>query len=84
MAESFGDKGFGGRVVAALALVYVSEDCLAFLWFDAALEDVGHAAPDKHSVYYRVCSCPALHLLGRDLISGQLSAHQKVEDGLRP
>jgi hypothetical protein len=64
--------------------VYVSEDCLAFLWFDAALKNVGHAAPDKLSVYYCVSSCPALHLPGQDLIDWQLSAHQKVEDGLRP
>ena len=31
MAESFGDKGSGGCVVAALALVDIFEDCLAFL-----------------------------------------------------
>ena len=31
MAESLGNKGSGGRVVAALALVDIFEDCLAFL-----------------------------------------------------
>ena len=31
VAEGFGDKGSGGRVVAALALVDVSEDCFALL-----------------------------------------------------
>ena len=31
MVESFGDKGSGGRVVAALALVDIFEDCLAFI-----------------------------------------------------
>ena len=84
MAESFGDKGSGGRVVAALSLVDMFEDCLDFLWFYTALEDPSHAASDKLSVYYRVGSCSALHLPGRDLISRQLSVHQEIEDGLRP
>ena len=75
MAESFGDKGSGGRVVAALALVDIFEDCLALLWFYAALEDPSHAVSDKLSVYYRVGSCSALHLPGRDLIGWQLSVH---------
>ena len=84
MAKGFGDKVSGGRVVAALASVDIFEDCLALLWFYAALEDSSHAASDKLCVYYRVGSCPALHLPGRDLISRQLSIHQKVENGLRP
>ena len=62
MAESFGDKGSGGRVVAALALVDIFEDCLAFLWFYVALENPSHAASEKLSVYYHVGSCSALHL----------------------
>ena len=84
MAESFGDKGSGGCVVATLALVDIFEDCLAFLWFHAALEDPSHTALDKLSVYYRVCPCSALHLPGRDLIGRQLFVFQKLEDGLCP
>ena len=84
MAKSFGDKGSGGHVVAALALVDIFGDCLALVSLYAALEDPSHAASDKPSVYYRVGSCPALHPPSRDLISRQLSVHQEVEDGLRP
>ena len=39
MAESFGDKRSGSRVVATLALVDIFEDCLILLWLYAALED---------------------------------------------
>ena len=84
VAESLGNKGSGGRVVAALALVDIFEDCLALLWFYAALEDPSHATSDKLSVYYRVGSCSALHLPGQDLIGRQLSVYQKLEDGLCP
>ena len=84
MAEGFGDKGSGGRVVAALTLVDIFEDCLALLWFYAAQEDSSHTASDKLLIYYRVGSCSALHLSGQDLISRQLSIHQKLEDGLYP
>ena len=84
MAESFIDKGSGGRVVAALALVDILENCLALLWFYAALEDPSHAVSDRLSVYYRVGSCLALHLPSRVLIGRQLSVHQKLEDGLCP
>ena len=70
--------------MAAFTLVDIFEDCLAFLWFYASLEDSSHPAPNKLSVYYRVGSCPALHLPGRDVISRQLFVHQKVENGLRP
>ena len=75
MAESFGDKRSGSRVVAAFVLVYIFEDCLALLWFYAALEDSSHTASDKLSVYYRVGSCSALHLPGRDLVARKLSVH---------
>ena len=84
MGKGFGHKGSGGRVVAALTLVDIFEDCLALLWFYAAQEDSSHTASDKLLIYYRVGSCSALHLLGRDLISRQLSVHQEVENGLRP
>ena len=84
MAESLGNKGSGSRVVAALPLLDIFEDCYTLLWLDAALEDSSHTASDKLSVYDRVGSCSALHLLGRDLIDRQLSVHQKLEDGLCP
>src|SRR5215216_3864950 len=75
MVESFGDKGSGGRVVSALALVYVLEDRQAFLGFHTSLKDSSYTAPDELSVYYRVGSSPAFHLPGRDLISWQLSVY---------
>ena len=68
MAESIGDKGSGGRVVAALTLVDVFEDCFAPLWLYAALEHISDAAPNKLSVYYGVCCCSALHLPGQGLV----------------
>ena len=46
MAEGLGDECPGGGMVAAFALVDVFEDCYAFLWLDAALEDSGSTAPD--------------------------------------
>ena len=46
MAEGLGDERPGGGMVAAFALVDVFEDCYAFLWLDAALEDSGSTAPD--------------------------------------
>ena len=70
--------------MAAFALVVVLEDCYAFLWLDAALEDSSDAAPNEFSVYYCVCSGSALNLSCRDLVSRQLSAYQEVEDGLGP
>ena len=71
-------------MVTILALIYIFEDCLALLRLYAALEDTSDAAPHKLSVDYGVRCCPALHVLGRDLISRQLFGHQKVEDGLGP
>ena len=44
MSEGFGDECPGGRVVTALALVDVSEDCLALFCLDAALVDASDAA----------------------------------------
>ena len=70
--------------MAAFALVDVLEDCYALLWLDAALEDSSNAEPNEFSVYYCVCSGSALNLSCRDLVSRQLSVHQKVEDGLGP
>ena len=61
MAEGLGDERPGGGMVAAFALVDVFEDCYAFLWLDAALEDSSDAALDKFSVYYSIFSGSALH-----------------------
>ena len=71
-------------MVAALALVDIFEDCLALLWLYAAVEDSSHTASNQLSIYYCVGSCSVLYLPGRDLIIRQLSAHQKLEDGLHP
>ena len=62
-------------MVTALAFMYVSEDCLALFWLDAALEDAGNAAPDQLSVDYGVGCCSVLHLPSQDFISWQLSVH---------
>ena len=70
--------------MAALALVDIFEDCNALLWLDAALEDSSDTAPNEFSVHYCVCSGSALNLSYRDIVSRQLSIHQKVEDGLGP
>ena len=68
MAEGFGDKGSGGRVVAALTLVDVSEDCFAHLWLYTALEHTSDAMPNKLSIDHGVCCCPTLHLSGQNLV----------------
>ena len=70
--------------MAAFTLVDVFEDCNALLWLDAAVEDSSHTAPNELSVHYCVCSGSSLNLSCRDLVSRQLSVHQKVEDGLGP
>ena len=62
MAERFGDKGSGGRVLATLALVDIFENCLALLWLYAALVDTSDAAPDQLSVDYGVGCRSALYL----------------------
>ena len=62
-------------MVAALALVDVSENCLASLWLDAALVDTSDAAPDQLSVDYGVGSCSALYLPSQDFIGWQLSVY---------
>ena len=71
-------------MVAALALVYILEDCYALLWLDAALEDSSDTAPNKLLVHYCVCSSSALDLSCRDLVIWQLSVNQEIDDGLVP
>ena len=70
--------------MTTLALMDIFEDCFTLLLLYAALVNTSDTAPHKFSFDYGVCSCPALHLPGRDLISRQLLVHQKVEDGLSP
>ena len=65
-------------MVAALALVDVFEDCYAFLWLGAALEDSSNVAPNKLSIHYCVCSGSALDLSCRDLVIRQFSVYQEV------
>ena len=71
-------------MVAALALMNVSENCLALFWHYAALVNTSDTAPDQLSVDYGVSYCSLLHLSGRDLISWQLFVHQELEDWLSP
>ena len=56
-------------MVAALAFVDVSENCLALFCLDAALEDAGNAAPNQLSVDYGIGCRSALHLPSQDFIS---------------
>jgi hypothetical protein len=69
MAESFGNEGSGGGMVATFTLVDVSEDSNALLRLKVMLEDASRAAPDELSIDDRVCSRPALHLPGQDFVS---------------
>ena len=62
MPKGFGDECSWSRMVAALALMDVSENCLALLWLNAALVDTSDAAPDQLSVDYGIGCCPALYL----------------------
>ena len=62
-------------MVAALALMNVSKNCLALFWLYAALVDTSDTAPDQLSVDYGVCCCSVLHLPSQDLISWQLSVY---------
>ena len=62
-------------MVAALAFVDVSENCLALFCLDAALVDASDAAPDQLSVDYGVGCCSVLHLPSQDFISWQLSVY---------
>ena len=71
-------------MVAALALMDVSENHLALFWFYTALVNTSDTAPYELSIDYGVRCRPALHLPSRDLISWQLFVHQEFEDGLGP
>ena len=62
-------------MVTALAFMDVSEDCLALVCLNAALEDAGNAAPDQLSIDYGVGCCSALHLSSQDFINWQLSVY---------
>ena len=56
-------------MVAALALMNVSENCLALFWFYAALVDTSDAAPDQLSIDYGVGCRSMLYLPSQDFIS---------------
>ena len=71
-------------MVAALAFMDVSENCLALLWLDAGLVDASDTAPDQLSVDYCVGCRLALYLPSQGFINWQFSAHQELEDGLCP
>ena len=59
-------------MVAALAFMNVSENCLALLWLNAALVDPSDTTPDQLSVDYGVGCRSALYLPSQDFISCQL------------
>ena len=71
-------------MVAALAFLDVSENCLALFCLDAALVDTSDAVPDQLSIDYGVGCRSALHLPSQDFINWQFFAHQELEDGLGP
>ena len=62
-------------MVVALALMDISENCLALLWLHVALVDTSDTAPDQLSVDYGVGCRSALHLPSQDFISWQLFVH---------
>ena len=62
MSKGFCDECYSSRMVAALALMDVFENCLASLWLYAALVDTSDAAPDQLSVDYGVGCRSALYL----------------------
>ena len=62
-------------MVAALAFMDVSENCLALLWLDATLVDASDAAPDQLSVDYGVGCRSVLYLPSQDFIASQLFAY---------
>ena len=62
-------------MVAALAFMNVSENCLALFCLDAALVDISDTAPDQVSVDYGIGCRSALHLPSQDFISWQLSIY---------
>ena len=68
MAEGFGDEGSRGSMVAKFTLVDIYEDNNALLRLNAALEDISRTAADELFVDDCVRGCPALHLLGQDLV----------------
>ena len=62
-------------MVAALAFMDVSENCLALLWLDATLVNTSDATPDQLSVDYGVSCQSALYLPSQDFVSWQLFAY---------
>ena len=62
-------------MVTALALMDVSENCVALFCLNTALVDTSDTAPDQLSVDYGIGCRSALHLPSQDFISWQLSVY---------
>ena len=62
-------------MMATLAFMDVSENCLALFCLDIALVDTGDTAPDQLSIDYGIGCRSALHLPSQYFISWQLSVY---------
>ena len=62
-------------MMATLAFINVSQDCLALFYLDTALVDTSDTAPDQLSVDYGLGCRSVLHLPSQDFISWQLSVY---------
>ena len=62
-------------MMATLAFMDVSENCLALFCLDTALVDTSNTVPDQLSVDYGIGCRSALHFPSQDFISWQLSVY---------
>ena len=62
-------------MVATLAFMDVSENCLALFCLDTALVDTSDTAPDQLSVDYGISFRSVLHLPSQDFVSWQLPVY---------
>ena len=62
-------------MVATLAFMNISQNCLALFCLDTALVDTSDTAPDQLSVDYGIGCRSVLHLPSQDFISWQLSVY---------
>ena len=84
VAESFGYYRSCGCVMAALALMNISEQLEPLVRLDTALEDASGAAMDELVVDDCVCTRSALYLPSLNLVLRKSAIHQKITERLRP
>jgi hypothetical protein len=84
MAKGFGHQGSGRCMVAALPLMYLSQQLYPFFWLNALLEDARHAALVQLTVDDYVCSHAALKSPGFQFILWHVPGDEVVGEWLRP